>query len=494
MAIETLPAQSPAAPAAAVPAGGSLPPDTELKRVFRSSTFRLALSYAALFGLSVLLLLSFIYWSTAGALTRQMDATIAADITGLAERYRLTNLRGLVQLIDERISRKPDAETFYLLVDASNRRIVGNLDRWPTGEVTEDGWLTTELVRVDEQGQPERHSARARANVLPGGFQLLVGRDNSALEGTRELILRTLGWGLGLTLLLAVGGGVLMARNTTRRLESINQISREIMRGDLSRRIPERGSDDEFDQLADNLNIMLDRIEVLMEDVRRVSDNIAHDLRTPLTRLRHRLEGLRGAANVGGDIDETIAEADGLLSTFAALLRIARIESGNTRGDFQPCSVNDVLNDVLELYEPLAEEQRIDLQVNLQDSPSIQGDRDLLFQAFANLLDNALKFSSPAQSINITLTADETQLRVCIADQGPGIPEQDHGDVFKRFYRLEASRNTPGNGLGLSLVAAVVELHGAHIELGDARPGLSVNIGFPLEGSVFHTHVARLRR
>jgi signal transduction histidine kinase len=325
----------------------------------------------------------------------------------------------------------------------------------------------------------EVHLARARAFQLRGGFQLLVGRDLHELEKTRRLIARTLVWGLAFTLVLALGGGSMMTRSMLRRIESINQTSRDIMSGDLSQRIPTNRSGDDFDELAGNLNAMLDRIESLMEEVRRISDNIAHDLKTPLSRLKNSLELLnadhaRDADNKRALVEQALAEADGLLSTFNALLRIARIESGERRAAFAGVELEPLLRDVVEFYEPLAEEKQQNLVLKPASSAIVSGDRDLLFQAFANLVDNAIKYTPQRGDIEVGIQAQQDRVRVSVADSGPGIPEQDRDKVFRRFYRLEQSRRLPGNGLGLSLVAAVARLHDSELQVEDNAPGLRV--------------------
>jgi signal transduction histidine kinase len=448
----------------------------------RSSSFRLALIYMALFGGSVLLLLTFIYWSTARYMAQQADATIEAEIAGLAERYRTSGLSGLTNTISERISRKPGGYSIYLLADDDLRPLVGNISRWPPGRATQDGWLD---FRLEGEGWPagEIHRARARAFQLRGGFHLLVGRDLHELERTEQLIVRTLVWGLAITLVLGLIGGSMMSRSLVRRIEAVNQTSREIMSGDLSRRITMDRSGDDFDELAGNLNAMLDRITSLMEEVRRISDNIAHDLKTPLSRLKNSLELLqtgnaKDAKNRSSLIEQSIAEADGLLSTFNALLRIARIESGERRAAFAGVDLQQLLHDVVEFYAPLAEDRQQSLELSVNAAAVVPGDRDLLFQAFANLLDNAIKYTPPQGYIKVDLSEQNEQPWVTFTDSGPGIPEQERDKVFQRFYRLEQSRGTPGNGLGLSLVAAVAKLHDIKLKVKDNTPGLRVVMEF----------------
>jgi len=445
--------------------------------VWRSVTFRLALIYVLVFGASVTLLLGFIYWSTAGYMEQQTEATIEAEIRGLAERYRLTSLDGLVRSIDDRIERNPFSSTIYLLTNSRYARVAGNLDRWPTAPADADGWLEFTLEQVGGSG--ERHQARARSFVLAGDFHLLVGRDMFELRATQALIARTLAWGVAITAMLAFAGAVMMSRSTAKRLETINATSRRIMRGDLSQRIPTRGTHDEFDQLAANLNGMLDQIQQLMDGVRHVSDNIAHDLKTPLTRLRNRLEQLAHDRHADREEAElALADADAMLATFNALLRIARIEAGARREAFTTVPLRSVVEDAAELYEALAEERGQSLHVSIEAEPSIQGDRDLLFQAVANLLDNAIKYTPPGGRLDIALTRAQSGAAIRVADCGPGIPDKEHARVLERFVRLEDSRSTPGNGLGLSLVAAVAKLHNAEVRFEEASPGLVVSLVF----------------
>lgn len=447
-------------------------------RLFRSTSFRLTALYIALFGLSVLVLLGYIYWSTAGYMARQADAAIEADVELLAERYRTRGLPGLTALIAERIAADPARSNLYLLTDGEFDPVLGNLDGWPAAAEGPEGWIEFALQVRDGA---ERHRARARTFRLRGGFHLLVGRDMHELDTVRALIVDTLGWGLAITLVLALGGGVAMSRSMLRRLEVINETSREIISGDLSRRIPQRGTEDEFDELVSHLNAMLDRIEALMEDVRRVSDSIAHDLKTPLTRLRNDLETLRaGAAPKDREaVDHALQEADGLLSTFNALLRIARIESGHRRAGFAEVDFAAVVRDVVEFYEPLSEAHGLSLHCDVDAQPRVRGDRDLLFQAAANLLDNAIKYTPAGGRVEVRVEDAGDRACLTVSDSGPGIPAAAREKVFERFYRVESSRNTPGSGLGLALVRAVARLHDAELRLDDNAPGLTVHFCLP---------------
>ncbi|MGQ9831561.1 MAG: sensor histidine kinase [Thermochromatium sp.] len=453
-----------------------------LARIPRSSIFRLAVLYVLLLAGSVGILLGFIYWSTAGYMDRQTTETIEAEIRDLAEQYRRRGLVGLTGLISERVARDPVGASVYLLVDERFERVVGNLDHWPSESPDAEGWIR---FRLREWGtdHAEEHEARAQVFLLRSGLMLLVGRDVRDLEATRRLILDALTWGLAITLALALAGAWLISATLTRRLDAINQTSREIMEGDLTRRIPVSGSGDDFDRLADGLNRMLDRIEALMAGVRQVSDNIAHDLRTPLTRLRNTLELLAATLPESGEArllaEKAITDAEELLATFNALLRIARLESGSWRAAFGPVDLVPLIEDLVELYEPLAaeREQRLDWTAGAS-SIVVEGDRDLLFQVMANLVDNAIKYTQPGGHIQLTVETTDGQALVVVADNGPGIPPEFREQVFQRFFRIDDSRGTPGSGLGLSLVQAIVTLHRAHIELSDNQPGLRVSLSF----------------
>lgn len=449
-------------------------------RFANSSTFRLALLYMLLFGSSVLLLLGFLYWSTVSYMSSQTDKTIEIEILDLTERYQNAGLTGLTRLISERLSRRPADASVYLLSDKDLSPLIGNIDSWPVDAAMSEGWLEFELK---ETGDTRPHRVRARLFRLTGDYLLLVGRDIHDFEITRHRISLSLAWAVGFMLVLGSLGSIMMGRSTLRRIETINQTSRVIMSGDLGRRIPSRHTGDEFDILADNLNDMLDQIEVLMESVRRVSDNIAHDLRTPLARLRNRIEELHLETAADDPryriLEQALDEADALLNTFNALLRIARIESDDDTRDFTPVDLGVLINDVMELYEPLAEDRQLRFEALLRTNLVFQGDRDLLFQALANLLDNAIKYTPCGGSITLTLEneGDIVSLRLC--DSGPGIPEARREQVFQRFFRLEQSRTTPGNGLGMSLVKAVMQRHHLDLQLQDNHPGLCVCIRFP---------------
>ncbi len=435
-----------------------------------------------LFAGSVLILLGFIYWSTVTYMSEQTDATIRAEIIGLSEQYRQRGLTGLEKTISERMERDPDGSSVYLFASPNRSPLAGNLSAWPDATPAIDGWLDFEFK--DPRAGGRVFQARARAFVLQDGLHLLVGRDTRELKATQRLITRALLWGIAITLALALLGGVIMSRGMLRRIELINHTSRNIMTGDLSQRIPIRGSGDELDQLAGNLNSMIDEIERLMDGIRHVSDNIAHDLRTPLTRLRNGLEQLQIDLEDGSphheQVEQGITDADQLLATFAALLRIARIEAGGHTAKFKTVDLAALVRDAAELYEALAEEKCIRFSIQVDASVSLHGDRDLLFQALTNLLDNAIKYTPEGGEVLLELKRSGNTTEITVSDTGAGIAEAERDKVGQRFYRLESSRSTPGSGLGLSLVKAVAKLHGAELLFEDNAPGLKATLRLPI--------------
>jgi signal transduction histidine kinase len=450
--------------------------------LFRTSAFRLSLVYFALFATSVLAVLGLIYWQTVVYADQQTDETIDAEITGLAEQYRQRGLVGLVSVIQERSDPGRGGTMLYLLTDSGQRPLAGNLSRWPDVTVGPDGWMRFRLDAPAPGGGGRRDVAQATSFLLSGGYQLLVGRDLAERLAFHQRIVTALAWSAALTLMLGLVGGLLMSRRVLARIEAINRASGNVMAGEFGRRIPVRGTGDEFDRLALNLNAMLDRIERLMEGIRQVSDNIAHDLRSPLGRLRSRLEMalLDEAASettLRDTLQHAIADADQLLQTFTALLDIAEAEAGSLRGDMSLLDLGTLLRGLVDLYEPVAEEAGLTLSFTGPEPPlELSGNRHLLSRAFANLIENALKYTPAPGHVRVELGAWDEAIRVVVADDGPGIPEAWRERVFDRFFRLERSRTTPGNGLGLSLARAVFGLHGGTIALEDNDPGLRVAV------------------
>ena len=450
--------------------------------LLRSRILRIALIYLGLFGASTLVLVGIIYWSTTESVTRQIDATIDAEIRGLAEQYQQRGLAGLVESIRRRSASGDGERGLYLLVDRRLTPLAGNLSRWPDQPPDQDGWVTFPLEFPEAEGGG-LNFGRARLFDLGDRLRLLVGHDVRERTRVAHFIRETLAWGIAAIIALSVIAGLLMSRSLLRDIERINATAREIMAGDLSRRITVSGRDDEFDQLSANLNAMLERIEQLMEGMKQVSDNIAHDLRGPLTRLRSRLEvalmEARSDADYRAAIELGIEEADQLLQTFRSLLSIARAESGAPSETFEELDLADLVRDAGELFEPLAEQRSLTLEVEIEAVASIWADRHLLFQAVSNLLDNAVKFAPEGSRVGLRLVLDGAAAEIAVSDRGPGIPVEARARVLERFTRLESSRSTPGSGLGLALVSAVAGLHGGRLALEDNDPGLLARLILP---------------
>jgi signal transduction histidine kinase len=444
--------------------------------LFRTGVFQLMVVYVLLFGGSVAALFLFLYWTTIGSLERQSDSVIEAEIRGLGEQYERRNLPGLVEVIRERVSRDPEGHSVYLLVDPALRPLAGNMAYWPEQFNTRGEWVN--FVKVDPSGNET--PARAQVLQVGPGYRLMVGREHSELTQINQVFRRALIWGIGLTMGLALAGGLLMSLQAQRKVAKINRTTAQIIAGDLSRRVPTSGGRDEYEELANNVNAMLDKIEQLLEGIRHVGDSIAHDLRGPLTRLGNQLEKLAAEPQPSQEgLALCATQADALLRTFNALLRISRVESGAFRSAFAKIDLAEVVRSVCELYRAAAEEHGITLTDHIAQSATVFGDRELLAQALTNLLDNAIKYTPDHGRIDVRLIALGPRVRVRIADSGPGIAAADRERVFERFARLDQSRSHPGNGLGLALVKAVADQHGGKLTLDDNHPGLVVNLDLP---------------
>lgn len=454
-------------------------------RLLRTSTFRLALLYVVLFSVSVLLLFGFIYWTTLRVIDEQTTATIEAEIRGLSEQYRTRGLRRLVQVIEERSGPKGDSDSVYLLTDGAYRPLAGNLSAWPAKARAEGDWLFISATRADGAVEGD-HEIRARTFLLAGKVHLLVGRNPQGRADFRAVIVKSLGWALAVTVGLALLGGVFISRNVMRRVEAVRETSEQIIRGDLSRRIPLAHTNDELDRLAKTVNEMLDEIERLMTGMRTVTDSMAHDLRSPLTRLKGTLElalltGEREPERYRQALEQAIAETDGILRTFHALMEIGQAESGAGRAAMAKLDLAEVIKDMLDLYRPLAEAAGISLGETVEARAPMLGHRQFLSQALANLMDNAIRHTPKGGHIAVSLQCDQDRATVTVEDSGSGIPAGDRDKVLQRFVRLDESRTTPGRGLGLSLVAGVAHLHRADLRLDESRwRGLRVTLSLPL--------------
>jgi signal transduction histidine kinase len=449
-----------------------------LGRLFRTTAFQLTLLYMALFAVSVGALSAFLYWSTLGYLERQTNAIIEAEINGLYEQFERTGLRGLADIIDERVRRDAEHRSVYLLADAIGRPIAGNVPYWPPS-LGNDGESWVDFTKREESTGTETPVRAALLRVGPG-FRLLVGRDIRELAGIKRSLRQGAAYGLTLTLALALLGGVLMARSAQRKLAELNRTTRQIIAGDLGRRAVLTGSNDEHDELANNINAMLDQIENLLAGMRHVGDSVAHDLRGPLTRLRNRLETLAAIEQPQQEeLGECVEQLDHVLDTFNALLRIARVESGAYRSAFTAVNLVPIVSDVCELYHAAAEERHVSLHCSHDSAVEVFGDRELLAQALTNLIDNAVKYTPPGGTVTVRLERRGDKATLSVGDTGPGVPETDRARVLQRFTRLDQARTKPGNGLGLALVNAVTLQHHGKLVLGDNEPGLKVTLELP---------------
>jgi signal transduction histidine kinase len=448
--------------------------------LFRTIAFRLTLLYVLLFTASVAVILGFIYWSTVEVIDRQTTATIEAEIKGLAEQYEERGLAGLVAVIRERAS--DGGDSVYLLVDPAFAPLAGNLTAWPPSATASSEWIGLDLVRRYDIG-PVRHEVRAHAFQLAGGYRLLVGRDMHEKAKFRNIVIETLAWSLAGALALGLLGGVFLSRRILARFDGVTQTARQILEGDLSRRIRERGSGDEIDRLAESLNAMFEQLERLMSGMRLATESLAHDLRGPLTRLRGRIElALLQPPNSAQDraaLVDVLCQAESSLAMFDSLLKIAAAEAGVAATELKPLDLEILARDAAELYEPVAEEKGLEMEVATTDVPPINAQRELLSQAVANVLDNAVNHTPSGGRIAVRVAAEGPEVVLTITDTGPGVPEAHRERVLERFVRLEECRPGPGAGLGLSLVAAVCKLHGATLRLSDNTPGLRVEMRFP---------------
>ena len=454
-----------------------------LPTLFRTTAFRLSFAYLVIFALFAFGLLGYVAWNATKVLDDQIVDTVEAEIKGLAEQYRLAGIRRLVAIVDRR-GRQPGA-SLYLVTNFAGERIAGNVGTLPAGTLNEAGQREIEYSRSDEDTRQQR--AIVRVFVLPGGFRLLVGRDVEERVRIREIIGQAFGVSLLLIGVLGCAGGWFVTRRVLKRVDEMTATSQTIMTGDLTGRLPVAGTGDELDRLALNLNVMLDRIGELMAGMTEVSNNIAHDLKTPLTRLRNRAdEALRSASGpdeLRASLEGVIEESENLIRIFNALLTIARLEAGHRDEAMVEFDAAEVARGVAELYEPLAEESGTELKVEVEPGLSMHGSRELLGQAVANLVDNAIKYGTQAAAPGSVVTVRAAKAGECvviaIGDRGPGIPPGERGRVLGRFVRLEEARSRPGFGLGLSIASAVARIHGGTLTLNDNNPGLEVELKLP---------------
>jgi signal transduction histidine kinase len=466
---------------------------TAFGKLIRTTAFRLTLVYLFLFALFAASLLGYFAWNTRRLITEQITTTVNAEVSEISDIYARRGLLGLSRAIGNR-SLRPGAN-LYLITTPAGQALAGNVGSLTPGVIATSGWTETAYRRLDDQDNTD-HRALVRVTEMTDGFRLLIGRDLEERRRLFGIVANAAQWSILVVVVLGIGGGIFVARRVLRRIDAMTGTTQRIMAGDLSGRLPVGRSGDELDRLAGNLNAMLERIEALMMGLKEVSDNIAHDLKTPLTRLRNRAE--EALASSGSEpeyraaLERTIEESDGLIRTFNALLMIARAESGQARGNMDDFDAADVANGIQELYEPLAEDDGMILHVKTAPA-RLHGNRELISQALANLVENAIKYGKPvpaaqplgaaavagAKEILIEARREGDQVLLSVRDHGPGIPEGDRKHAVERFVRLEASRTLPGSGLGLSLASAVATLHGGELRLGDSCPGLIATLAIP---------------
>ena len=430
-----------------------------LGKLMRATAFRLTLVYLLVFIIFAVSLLGYFALNTRRLITDQITNRVNLEVNALREQYDTGGIRRLVTILDLR-ARRPGS-SLYLLTTPSGEGLAGNVSSLEPGVLDHPGWFESSYRRI-ESSEDSEHRALVRVVEMPGGFRLLVGRDLEERERIYAIIANAGRWSIALVVVLGLGGGFFVSRRVLKRIDAMTDKAQVIMAGDLAGRLPVAGTGDELDRLADNLNAMLERIEGLMGGLKEVSDNIAHDLKTPLTRLRNRCEqalrGARGEAEYRAVLESTIAELDDLIRTFDALLMIARAESGHARDNMVEFDAAAIARDVGELYEPLADEKGLALKVDAATKAPVRGNRELISQALANLIDNAIKYAAPESDkvngapteIVVKAGADADRITLTVADHGPGIAVADRGRVVERFVRLEQSRSQPGSGLGLS--------------------------------------------
>jgi signal transduction histidine kinase len=466
---------------------------TAFGKLIRTTAFRLTLAYLFLFALFAASLLGYFAWNTRRLITEQITTTVNGEVSEISDIYARRGLRSLINAIGNRALR-PGAN-LYLVTTPTGQALAGNVASLAPGVMATQGWSETAYRRLDDQDTGD-HRALVRVTEMTNGFRLLIGRDLEERRRLFGIVAHAAQWSLLVVIVLGIGGGIFVARRVLQRIDAMTGTAQRIMAGDLSGRLPVGRSGDELDRLAENLNAMLERIEALMVGLKEVSDNIAHDLKTPLTRLRNRAEEALASSGSEAEyraaLERTIEESDGLIRTFNALLMIARAESGQARGNMDDFDAADVARGIHELYEPLAEDDGVDLHVRTAPV-RLHGNRELISQALANLVENAIKYGKtvPAaqplgadavaapKEILIEVRREGDQVLLSVADHGPGIPEGDRKHAVERFVRLETSRTLPGSGLGLSLASAVATLHGGELRLGDSHPGLIATLAIP---------------
>jgi signal transduction histidine kinase len=453
-------------------------PDQRFLGVLDTSPFRIAIVYSIVFAIGAAALIYAVDFAVSRVVDGSTDNLIEAEVQGLREQMLVLSRSDFIELVEQRSQDQDVRGAVYLMVDPQLRPVAGNVPAWPKID-TKEKWFLFK-VAVPFGDETREHEMRARYFALPGGYQMLVGHDVQERQDVKSLMMRGLIAAVVLTLLLGLGGGFWMGRRILAQAGAISAVATQIMRGDLSQRLPVRDADDEINTLAREINTMLDKIEQLTLGMRTVLDSAAHDLRTPLNRLQASAEGAMSTLIHGSAerrvLEQVTVEVDRMRSTLDALLRIALAETGTVARE--QVDLSELVGSVVELYAPVSEERGIVLESSVAPGAHVLGNRQLLAQALANLLDNAIKFTPDGGHIRVALDGSGSAPQVIVEDNGPGIPADKREVVLGRRVRLDEARDFPGSGLGLSLVAAVTKLHGAHLVLDDAGPGLKVSLKF----------------
>jgi signal transduction histidine kinase len=451
-------------------------------RLFNTVAFHLAMVYGILVIATVAAISTILYFGTVGAINREVNARLYGELDRLDKRFEERGVAGVQQGIEELLNDGVDTDTeVYLLVGPDGKKVIGNINPVTRRSMPLDRLTYQKVIRNDKVS-----ISRLLPHELPNGAFLIVGRDMQDVHDINQIVLRSLAVGGVLGIVIAIGGAILFRHQLEHRVAAIRHTVLEIEAGDLSRRIPVLDSNDEFTRLNHDINHMLDQIQHLMEGVRDVSNAIAHDLRTPLGRIRSLLdEALRSERNaeiLSRAATNAIRQIDDLTVVFDKLLQIAEAESGTRRQSFEPVDLKEIVTDVVEFYDAAAEAKGIRLTVGIEGEPVALGDKDLLASATANLVDNALKYAGPSATVRVRATQERNTVSILVQDDGPGIPSEEIEKVTRRFYRLDRSRSLPGNGLGLPIVTSISHLHSGTFALEDAHPGLKARIVLPRVG------------
>jgi len=450
-------------------------------RLFQSTIFRLTLLYTTFFCTSFLLLLAFVYFATVREMESQIKHRITSEMNEAKAEYSAHGVESLQKLIGEFLEDEDEGLAIYLLEDTQGKMLAGNMESWPVDVEYDEGWM---LFDIESRQEEEGVHVLARDAALSNGYRLLVGYSLRGPDHTKKVMLDVVSASILLALLVTGLSAPVFSGVIRRRLERVNHICAQVIGGNLDVNVPSTGGGDEFDHLADNVNAMLARIAALVKGLRQTSDNIAHDLRTPLARHRNRLESLiahpEQLPQAEPRIRAGIDEVDSIVETLNSILRISQAQSGVASDHFTTFDLSEVVINVIEFYGELAEQKQITVKGSIPPNIRVTGDKLMLTQGIANLIDNAIKYTPAEGQIAVTLTQHQGRIECVVADNGPGIPAEFYGKVKERFFRMEASRTSQGTGLGLSLVDAVAQLHRGELTFSDAQPGLIATLTLPI--------------